>query len=104
MNLERIEKLSKDKDLLNAYWMSAFKDYCANYHDYEYKEDIPRMWVELENDEKTKLLGAVEYYSCKLNLDDWKTCQVIMEYQNDILSGNMTKWEFAQIYHDLWES
>lgn len=100
MNLKHIEEMAKDKDIMYAYMVSCFMCFCADSRDYEYKEDVPKCWNELTEDEKMNLLGQAEYIYFKDNSGAslGRICDLVMEYQYDI--NGMSKSEIFEILAD----
>lgn len=100
MNLKHVEEMAKDKDIMYAYMVSCFMCYCADSRDYEYEEDIPKMWCELTDEEKADLISMAEYIYFKdcSGASLGRICDLVMEYQKDI--DGMSKSEILEILAD----
>ena len=93
MDLKHVEELAKDKDITYAYMVSIMRTFCAISRDYEYKEDVPKCWEELTDEEKEDLLNTAWHIYLEDNTGAslGRICDLVMEYQQDIEGMDMTE-------------
>lgn len=89
-NWKELEELSKNRDILDAYFVSCFRDWWCSEKDYECDEDIPKAWDELTDEEKNTLFEEAKYWWLKdgISCDIGRITDTIMEMQDEFLRGD----------------
>lgn len=101
-NWKELEELSKNPNLVDAYFVGCFRDWWCSEKDYEYEEDIPKAWDELTDEEKDTLFEEAKYWWLKDGVTQsiTKITDCVMEMQGDILADDLDKDEFINLLCD----